>query len=115
MAVLSVLETVIGSRSMENNQSSYVLTAMYMNSKLVSVVLLISGADRLVLGDGVPDLAVVLGIPLVCLQVIKICSAGIALLKYRAGTPDEKLPNLTWLKFFDLVARGCFLLGSISW
>lgn len=113
MAVLSVLGAVIGCRSMESNQSSCVLIFMYMNSKIVSVVLLFCGLDRLVVGDGVPDVAVVLGIPLLCLQVVKICSAAVAIHRYRAGTPDEKLPNFTSLNPFDLVGRGCFMLGNL--
>lgn len=112
MALLTILETMVGSRSIENNQSSYVLTAMYLNSKFVSVVVLLSGADRVVMGDGVPGLALVLGVPLICLQVIKMCSASVAIHRYHAGTPDEKLPNFTLLRFFDFLGWGCMFLGS---
>lgn len=114
MALLSILGTMVGSRSIENNQSSYILTAMYLNSKIVSVVVLLSAPDRLLMGDDVPDLAVVLGIPLVCLQVIKICSAAVAMRRYHAGTPDEKLPDFTLLRLFDLLARGCFFLANVG-
>lgn len=112
MALQAIVGTFVGSRSIENNASSYVLTATYLNAKIVSVVVLLSGHDRLLMGEDVPDLALVLGIPLVCLQVIKICSAAVALHRYHAGTPDEKLPTL--LRFFDLLARGCFLLGGLG-
>lgn len=93
VAVISVFEAVYVARSTKTNRLSCVLASMYLNAKLASLFVLVTGFDRLVFGNGVPHLALALGLPLVVLQVIKMCSAFVAVRGYRAGTPDEKLPH----------------------
>lgn len=90
LAVLAFVEAVAGSVYMESNQSSYVLTVLYAHAKVVSLFVLVCGANRLLFGVGVA----VLGIPLACLQAIKIVSAFVAAVNYLRGRPDEQLPTL---------------------
>lgn len=95
LAVFAIVEAVAGYVYMESNQSSYVLTVMYANAKIVSLFVLLCGANRLLLGEGEGDGDVtVLGIPLACLQAIKIVSAVVAAVNYLRGRPDEQLPKL---------------------
>lgn len=93
VAVISVFEAVYISRSAENNWSSHALTSIYFNAKLISLFVLVTEFDRLVFGEDVPDLALALGLPLVVLQLVKLCSAFVAIRRYHAGTVDEKLPH----------------------
>lgn len=95
LAVLAIVEAVAGSVYMESNQSSYVLTVMYANAKIISLFVLVCGANRLLLGEGEGGGGVTfLGVPLACLQAIKIVSASVAAVNYLRGRPDEKLPKL---------------------
>lgn len=93
LAVISVFEVVFVSRSTDNNWSSHALAIVYLNAKLTSLFVLITGFDRLVFGNGMPDLALALGLPLVVLQVVKVCSTFAVIRRYHAGIPDEKLPH----------------------
>eukprot|EP00903_Cladosiphon_okamuranus_P020364 g18684.t1 len=93
VAVISVLDVAYIARSTQTNRSSHALTSIYMNAKVTSLFVLATGFDRLVFGKGVPDLAQALGPVLVVLQVVKVCSAFVAIRRYHAGTPDEKLPH----------------------
>lgn len=95
LAVLAIVEAVAGSVYMECNQSSYILTVMYANAKIVSLFVLVCGSNRLLLGEGEGGGdAMVIGIPLACLQAIKIASALVAAVNYLRGKPDEELPTL---------------------
>eukprot|EP00752_Nemacystus_decipiens_P014207 g12636.t1 len=94
LAGLAVVEGAAGSACLDSNHSSYVLTLMYAHAKLVSLFVLVCGADRLLLGEGEGGGVVLLGIPLACLQAIKIISALVAAVNYLRGRPDEDLPTL---------------------
>lgn len=94
LAVLAVVEAVAGSVHMESNQSSYVLTVMYANAKIISLFVLVCGANRLLLGEGDGGGGfVILGVPLALLQLVKILSASVAAVNYLRGRPDEELPT----------------------
>lgn len=98
LAVTSVIESMAGSAYMDANQSCFVLTVMYAHTKIMSLFLLVCGANRLLLGeegeDGGGGGVMVLGIPLAILQLIKVASAGVAAVNYLRGRPDERLPTL---------------------
>lgn len=114
LAVLAVLESLAGSFYMSLNESSYVLTIMYANAKIISLLVLVAGANRLLFGeedgenedgddggfavgegdgDGGGAGLVFLGIPLACLQAVKMASACAAAVSYLRGRPDEQLPS----------------------
>lgn len=112
LAVLAILESLAGSFYLSSNKSSYVLTVMYANTKIISLFVLVTGANRLLFGedgddeggddggvaeeggDGESDVGLVfLGIPLACLQAVKIASACAAAVNYLRGMPDEQLPT----------------------
>lgn len=99
LAVLAILESLAGSVYLAANQSCYVLTVMYANAKIISLFVLVCGANRLLLGEGGEDGddggdTSFLGIPLACLQAVKITSACVAAVNYLRGKPDEQLPKL---------------------
>lgn len=99
-SVLAVLVTVLavaGWVYSETNRSSYVLTVMYAGTKVISLFVLFSGAERLLLGEGGVAGSTAIGLVLTCLQVIKIASASAAALKYLQGLPDEDMPKFTSL------------------
>lgn len=111
LAVLAILESLVGSFYMSSNKSSYVLTVMYANAKIISLLLLVCGANRLLFGeegededgddgslaaeDGSGTGLVFLGIPLASLQAVKIASACVAAVNYLRGRPDEQLPKFS--------------------
>lgn len=95
LTVLAVVEAAAGSVYLDCNQSAYVLTVMYAHVKMVSLFVLVCGANRLLLGEGEDAAGVtLLGIPLACLQAVKITSALVAAVNYLRGRPDEELPTL---------------------
>ncbi|CAM9150958.1 unnamed protein product [Ectocarpus sp. 6 AP-2014] len=99
LAVVAVIESMAGSAYMDANQSCFVLTVMYAHTKIMSLFLLVCGANRLLLGEEGEDGGggggvMVLGIPLAILQLIKVASAGVAAVNYLRGRPDEGLPTL---------------------
>lgn len=95
LAVLAVVEAAVGSVYLDSNQSAYVLTVMYAHAKIISLFVIVCGADRLLLGEGEGDWGVSLfGMPLASLQAIKIVSAFVAAVNYLRGRPDEELPTL---------------------
>ncbi|CAM9848860.1 unnamed protein product [Ectocarpus fasciculatus] len=99
LAVTAVVESMAGSAYLDANQSDFVLTVTYAHTKIMSLFLLVCGANRLLLGEEGEDGgggggAMVLGIPLAILQLIKVASAGVAAVNYLRGRPDERLPTL---------------------
>lgn len=109
ISVLAVAESIAGVIYMKrvggSNQSSYVLGVLYANAKVVSVFIMVYGAERLLLGEGTtPAVAIAaVSILLACLQVIKIVSAGTAAVRYLKGRPDEDLPGSE-----EVCQLGCF-------
>lgn len=95
LAVLAIVEAAAGFLYMESNRSSYVLTVLYAHAKIISLLVLVCGANRLLLGEGGDGGGVaILGIPLAFLQAVKIASAFAAAINYLRGRPDEQLPTL---------------------
>ncbi|CAM9640891.1 unnamed protein product [Laminaria digitata] len=78
---------------------------MYANSKVISLFVLVAGAERLLLGEGGAAGSTALGLVLACLQVVKIGSASLAALNYLKGRPDEDMPSLSWV---------CIILTTIA-
>lgn len=99
LAVVAIVIAAVGSTAMESNHSAFVLTVTYTMTKIISLLVLAYGADRLLLGEededghtsGVVELA---GIPLALLQLVKVVSGCVAAVRYFMGRPDENLPKL---------------------
>ncbi|CAM9271808.1 unnamed protein product [Hapterophycus canaliculatus] len=99
LAVTAIVISAAGFAVMDSNQSSFVLTVTYTMTKIISLLVLLYGADRLLLGEESEDgdnsdIVNFAGIPLALLQLIKIASGCLAAGKYVVGRPDENLPKL---------------------
>lgn len=97
LAVLATVLSVVGWVYLETNRSSFFLTVMYASTKVMSLFVLVAGAERLLLGEGGDAVSAVIGLALACLQVVKIGSASLAALRYLKGLPDEGMPKFTSL------------------
>lgn len=97
LAVIASILSLAGWMRLDSNRSSYVLTVMYAYTKVISLFVLVCGAERLLLGEGGAAGSAAIGLALVFLQVIKIGSACLAALKYLKGLPDEGMPKFTSL------------------
>lgn len=92
LAVLAIIVCVAGFVVMDWNQSCFVLTVMYTMTKIISLFVFLYDADSLLFEEG--TITHFIGIPLVCLQFIKVGSGCVAAVKYVKGRPDENLPQL---------------------
>lgn len=93
LAVMAILESACGYMYIDANQSSYVLTVMYGNIKIISIYILCHGAGRLLLGEDSTDAGSIMGLSLLFLQVIKVASACTAAAQYLKGKDDEDMPS----------------------
>lgn len=71
LGVVTVVEAVVGWAYLENNRSSYVVTVLRLNTKLLSLIFLFNGYDHLLVGSGW-DGRFPTGMLLTVLQVVKI-------------------------------------------
>ncbi|CAN0164948.1 unnamed protein product [Laminaria digitata] len=97
LAVLATVLSITGWAYLDTNRSSYVLTVMYASTRVMSLFVLFSRAERLLLGEGGAAGSTAIGLVLACLQIIKVASASTAALKYLKGLPDEDMPKFTSL------------------
>lgn len=96
LGVFAVVEAIVGWTYLQTNRSSYVVTVLYLNTKLLSLIFLCSGYDHLLVGsewDGnFPT-----GTFLVILQMLKMASGLVAVWGYLRGKPDEDMPKFSSL------------------
>lgn len=100
LGVLALVEAIVGWTYLETNRSSYVVTVLYLNAKLVSLIFLFSGYDHLLVGsewDGnFPT-----GMFLAIMQLLKMLSGLVAVGGYLGGKSDEDMPK------FSSICRPC--------
>lgn len=92
LGIVAIVEAVVGWTYLESNRSSYVVTVLHLNTKLLSLIYLVNGYDHLLVGSGWDSSfpGMLLGV----LQVVKIASAVVAVGGYLRGKPDEDMPKL---------------------